>query len=126
MKTYCATDHQARAIARLPVGGVIVPETIHVDEWLDNVRWIADPHERYTRLFLEIHRMPAAKLALYEDYVDKPITCEWKGSRYRLTGASRYGDVFLNADLCEKGGYTRRVSVTECSAWKVEGLDDGS
>jgi hypothetical protein len=98
---------------------------MHIDDWLDNnsleTQLSATPAERYARFFLEVARMPATKKMLYGEFVDRVVTCEYEGKRYRLTGASRLGDVWLNENMNAADGYTLRVDVAKCAGWKVEG-----
>lgn len=49
-----------------------------------------------------------------EDY---KLFCMYKGERYRCTGASRMGDVWLHSDFSQDTGYEHRVDVEECSDW---------
>ena len=50
-----------------------------------------------------------------------PITAKlfatFQGKRYRVTGCSRLGDVWLHADLKEDTTYQLRVDVDACSDW---------
>jgi hypothetical protein len=45
------------------------------------------------------------------------LFCEYEGKRYRVTGASRLGDVWLSADFAREYGYELRVDVEKCSVW---------
>ena len=45
------------------------------------------------------------------------LFCTHSGTRYRCTGASRMGDVWLAKDVKRDTGYDLRVDVTECSDW---------
>lgn len=45
------------------------------------------------------------------------LYCTHEGKRYRVTGASRLGDVWLARDFKRDLGYEHRVDVAECSAW---------
>lgn len=45
------------------------------------------------------------------------LFCQYKGKRYRCTGASRMGDVWLAEDFSRDSGYDLRVNVGECSDW---------
>ena len=89
----------------------------HIDEWLDQ----AKPHdkaEHYARFVLEQFRWPAWKLNMYRPFVP-PLFCTYEGKRYKVTGASRMGDVWLAEDFTRLQGYDKRVDVTDCSEWKA-------
>ena len=88
---------------------------LHVDDWLD------DPSnsETFAKEFLEHYRRPA---------VDKdrqwlesnPLFCDYNGKRYRCTGCSRMGDVWLTENYQQAVGYQKRVDITLCSNWGKE------
>lgn len=91
----------------------------HVHDWMDcPPRNAISDGEKMARLFLEIARMPAWKNNIFQSVLRLTVYCTWKdGERYRVTGASRLGDVWLNADLEAIAGYTRRVDIAECTDW---------
>lgn len=93
----------------------------HVDDWLERIMphtAEGNPGEVYARWWLEQRRYKASAEALY-----LPITqnfllfCDYGGQRWRVTGASRLGDVWLAKDPHREGGYDKRVDVTLCSGW---------
>lgn len=88
-------------------------EPRHVDDFID------DPaSDRYAASWFEAFRRPA-----YEKF-EKPDTrklfATYQGRRYRVTGCSRLGDVWLHSDFKSDVGYERRVDVDECSGWGAE------
>lgn len=88
----------------------------HIDEWLDTPT--LDDGEIYARFVLDFARMPAWKKIQYERWTKQyPLFCTYASRRYRCTGASRLGDVWLTEDFEKEQGYDWRVDVEECSDW---------
>lgn len=88
---------------------------VHVDDFIDNYR--ADP---YARFVLDYFRRSAVSLHAFRPWMKAhKLFCTYKGIRYRVTGASRLGDIWLSADYGMEQGYDPglRVNVAECSAW---------
>jgi len=52
------------------------------------------------------------------------IFCEYKGQKYRITGASRMGDVWLAEDFDREMGYDHRVAIDDCSNFSYEKIED--
>ena len=48
------------------------------------------------------------------------LTCEYNGQKYRCTGASRLGDIWLTKNINQSVGYQLRVNVDECSNWDIQ------
>ena len=90
----------------------------HIDEWLDTPNYTEDDGEKYARFVLELFRYPAWKAAMYRKFVP-PLFCTYEGKRYKVTGASRMGDIWLAEDFTQMHGYDHRVDVTACSEWKA-------
>jgi len=92
----------------------------HVDDFIDKPV-ISSPENRgrrYAQFFLNWKRMPAyVKNNFAEFYGDIKLFCTHKGKRFRCTGASRMGDVWLTEDFTRDIGYDLRVDVDECSDW---------
>lgn len=86
---------------------------MHVDDWVE--RFDGD---RYAQWCLFLFRLPAVMKMNFHDYIkDYKLYCTYKDVRYRVTGASRLGDVWLAKDMNRDMGYDHRVDVTECSEW---------
>lgn len=90
----------------------------HIDDWLDKAHYVEDPNEGYARFVLEQFRWPAWKLTMYRKHTP-PLFCTYEGKRYKVTGASRMGDIWLAEDFERKQGYDKRVDVAACSEWKA-------
>lgn len=85
----------------------------HVDDYVEDFR--SDP---YARWMLMHFRMPAEMQTAFRKFTaPHKLFCTYQGKRYRCTGASRLGDVWLTADFSRDTGYDMRVDVAECSDW---------
>ena len=93
---------------------------IHIDDWLD-----APPNsegEAYAKKCLEIARLPAMERWSLPDSGNFKLFCTFRGNRYRCTGASRMGDVWLAKNFSRDTGYDHRVDVAECSEWSDDAV----
>lgn len=89
---------------------------MHIDEWLDLSA--KNIEEKYAKFLLEYFRLPVLKKAQLYDFMQPlRLYCSYKGNRYRCTGASRLGDIWLTEDFSQESGYTKRVDVNKCSDW---------
>jgi hypothetical protein len=87
---------------------------MHVDDFIDS-------HEAgpaYARWILLHFRMPACMQIDFQSFIkDRLLFCNWKDKRYRVTGASRLGDIFLCSNFQKDSGYDVRVDPNECTNW---------
>jgi hypothetical protein len=89
---------------------------MHVDKFVDDYR-----QDEYARWMLMCFRLPAALQILASKFnADRRLFCTYEGKRYRCTGASRFGDVWLNSNFKRDCGYDDRVDVAKCSDWSAE------
>lgn len=73
---------------------------------------------QYARWMLCHFRLSAALKMDFDPFMrHHRLFCTWKGKRYRVTGASRMGDVWLASDFDRETGYDHRVLIHECSEW---------
>jgi len=87
---------------------------MHVDTFIDDCYG----EHKYARWFLFLSRLPAVLRADFEEQIKQyKLFCTWGGERYRCTGASRLGDVWLTKDFNQDIGYQRRINVKDCSEW---------
>ncbi len=88
----------------------------HVDDFIDDPD--TDPH---ASLFFLLFRLPESlklKLGPWLKVLDLRLYCSWRGKRYRVTGCSRLGEIWLSKDLDYGGpGYGHRVEISELSDW---------
>lgn len=92
---------------------------LHVDDFIgyfmdDNIS------NNYARFFLYQARMAAVFQSMWMPFIQQfRLFCTYNGKRYRVTGASRMGDIWLREDHNTSHGYDEgmRVMVEECSEW---------
>lgn len=89
------------------------PVTRHVDDFID------DPTtDRYAASWFESFRRPAWDKLKEPD--TRKLFATYKGRRFRVTGCSRLGDVWLHSNFDVDVSYQHRVNVDECSGWSAE------
>jgi len=85
----------------------------HVDDFIDD-----STSDAYAASWFEAFRRPAI------DKIQKPdprkLFATYQGKRFRVTGCSRLGDVWLHSDFKEDTTYEHRVDVDDCSGWSPE------
>ena len=92
----------------------------HVDDWLDEPTRSGEDKDNinYAKFVLEFARMPAFKQQAYKQWMQQfELYCTYQNKRFRVTGASRLGDIWINENLSSTNGYTHRVSLKDCSNW---------
>jgi hypothetical protein len=90
-----------------------LPEESHVDTFIERFN-----SDAYASFVLHLFRLPATLQMKFAFAIERmPLFCTYGGERYRVTGASRFGDVWLAKDFTRDHGYDHRVNVVECSAW---------
>lgn len=87
-----------------------MPGPRHVDDFIDDPS--SDP---YAASWFESFRRPAVEKCRTPD--SRKLFATYQGKRYRVTGCSRLGDVWLSANHDRDMGYELRVDVDSCSAW---------
>jgi len=88
----------------------------HVDDWTGTPTMKED--EAYAKFFFLLRRTPAWMQGAMAQWMDPyKLFCTFDGKRWRVTGASRLGDIWLAEDFTRESGYDRRVDLAECSAW---------
>lgn len=85
-------------------------EPRHVVDFIDDPS--SDP---YAASFFESFRRPAVEK--WENPDHRKLFATWKGKRWRVTGCSRLGDVWLAPVGYEGMSYEHRVNVDDCSEW---------
>lgn len=88
---------------------------MHIDDWLDDEATGPEGIKEW----LEHYRKPA----VYKDYGwlrGRQLFCTYKdGKRYRCTGCSRMGDVWLTENFSIENGYDLRVDIADCTDWVI-------
>jgi len=77
--------------------------------------------ERYARWVLNHFSLSAVCKNDFDEFMkDHLLFCDYEGKRYRVTGCSRLGDIWLASDFKREVGYDLRVAVDDCSNWGKE------
>jgi len=89
---------------------------MHVDDFIDSHFHRKDEEGvLYARWFLNLHRLSASLQADFDPWITQyKLFCTYKRKRYRVTGCSRLGDVWLVKDQLRDSGYDHRVDINDC------------
>jgi hypothetical protein len=89
----------------------------HVDDFIDAY----GPEHTYPRFVLSLYRLPAALQIDFAPFTAcHTLFCDYEHKRYRVTGASTAGDIWLSRDFKQTSGYELRVALDDCSHWSDE------
>lgn len=95
-------------------------EPVHVHDWIRRMHDRGSP-EAYAAFFLDFKSRPAYWQSNCREYMKQfKLFCTYEGLRWRCTGCSRLGDVWLARDPEQEHSYDLRVDVTDCSNWSAE------
>lgn len=94
------------------------PGKTHIEDWAHECHYNDADNVRYAKWWFIQFGMPAT-MSLYFAKVMKPfhLYTTYQGKRFRVTGCSRLGDVWLRADHSKAEGYDHRIYVDDCSDW---------
>ena len=96
---------------------------MHVDDFIFQ-HHATGSDEAYAAFFLSFARLPAYQRMMWDRWINQfQLFCTHKNKRYRVTGASRLGDIWLTQNFEQDTGYDLRVDVDTCSNWS--GLLEG-
>ena len=89
----------------------------HVDDFIDDPKTDA-----YASWMLNYFRLPAILKIKFKPVMgEHRLYCYAAGcgraERFRVTGASRMGDVWLAYNLEQDTDYDHRVSINDCTGW---------
>ncbi len=86
---------------------------MHVDEFID------DPDtDIYASWFLNMKRLNASLQIKFERIIGEyKLFCDYKGKQYRVTGASRLGDIWIVENHDQVNGYDLRVNIEACGGF---------
>jgi hypothetical protein len=86
---------------------------MHVDDFIDDYKGDA-----YARWMFMHFRLPATLQVAFRPFIaDRKLFCTHGDQRFRVTGASRLGDVWLTSKHDQDTGYEKRVDLEECTDW---------
>lgn len=90
----------------------------HIDDWIEQVAMFGTDEEKRAAFFFHLKRLPAVMQMAFEPEIKQVrLFCTYCGNRYRVTGASRMGDVWITRDFRQERGYENRVDVEQCEDW---------
>lgn len=90
---------------------------MHIDNFIDSF-YDCTENEKYASFVLYLFRLPASLRYKFSGIIKKfKLFCTYEGIRYRVTGASLLGDIFLNSNFEKDCSYQIRCSVVDCSEW---------
>ena len=96
----------------------------HIDDWIDTPSPPGKIGECYAKFMFWYFRYPAwAQFAFRRWMTNYKLFCTFNGERYRVTGASRMGDIWLTKDFNRDAGYELRADVTNCDEWSDNPLE---
>lgn len=93
--------------------------TTHIDDWIDDT-WSRrkDKGETYAAFFFNLHRLPASHQECFREHIGQfKLFCTFEGKRWRVTGCSRMGDIWLQSDHSKDHGYDTRIFIDHCTQW---------
>ena len=94
---------------------------LHIYDWLDEEK--TDLAELKVQEYLDFRTRAAVyQMENKEKIYGLFVYCEYKGIKYRITGASRLGDIWLAKNLERESGYDIRVMIEDCSEFSFEDL----
>ena len=100
---------------------------MHIYDWLENFKKdeCKDIHLLNLYKFLDFRTREA--FWQYENIDKKPnviVFCTYKDKRYKIVGASRLGDIWLNTDPGAENGYDVRVYIDDCTNFVSYQIDE--
>lgn len=99
-------------------------EPWHVDDFIDYGLEYNTPEEKYARWFFMLARLSAVLSCHFSEWIGQyRLFCTYKDERYRVTGASRMGDIWLVKNFEQDSGYDHRVGFAGCSYWSPDASD---
>ena len=93
----------------------------HVDEFIDSFSDFPEEFGdvAYAQWVLFFFRLPDGYSVRFAKFMKLILFCDYLGKTYRVTGASRFGDVWPQPNLSKDHGYTKRGDVMECRRWRA-------
>lgn len=93
----------------------------HVDDFIDNAVCKVvkgDDSVMYAAWVLNNFRFPAYLSMMFAKITQRfHLFCLYKDKWYRVTGASRLGDIYLTEDMNKDCGYELRIDVDDVTSW---------
>lgn len=105
----------------------MLEEDKHIDNYIDSMTGFSDKPkdvirmEHYSKFFFLLHRLPAYMKNDFAEWINQyKLLCKYNGKKYRVTGCSRMGDIWLNENFNADNGYDHRVMINQVSDFSME------
>lgn len=91
----------------------------HVDEWLEEfMQEQGSPNLGYAKFVIGHMRQPAVVRMRHDPHMKGfKLFCMYQGKKWRVTMASRLGDIGITEDFTRDSGYEQRIFVDEVESW---------
>lgn len=91
---------------------------MHVDNFIDKMCFKSTEAEVYAQWVLNHARLPASLKIKFDRFMNSfHLFATYEGKVYKVTGASRMGDIWLAEDFNRKNGYDLRVDLDKLTNW---------
>ena len=96
----------------------ITPPACHIDDFIDDFEFNEHESVVYAKWLFNQFRLPASLKTKFDIILHHfPLFAVYEDQMYRVTGASRMGDVWLAINFNRTAGYDKRVFVSEITEW---------
>jgi hypothetical protein len=93
-------------------------DRLHIDNWLYYRLRTSESSEAYAAFVIDNFRKSATWQNSVRPWMSQfKLFATYKGTRYRITGASRLGDVYCQPDFEKDHAYEHRVDVLTLTDW---------
>ena len=91
----------------------------HIDNFIEEP--FGTQEEKYAKWILHHFRLSAHLQMIFKQFMSKhKLFGTYKSKKYRVTGASRLGDVWITSNFNQDTGYDLRVDAEDISNWSAE------
>lgn len=94
---------------------------LHIDEFLDSSYHVTKLNLAYVHFVFSHFRKPAVDKMMHDQFMRQfKLFVDFEGRTWRVTGASRFGDIWLQSRFDQDHGYDRRVALrlNEFQNWR--------
>lgn len=98
----------------------------HIDDWIEKkIYGNCTDKEQYALAFFFLKGMDAVSSGVIKPIMkDHKLFCDYQNKRYRVTGYSIMGDIWLHTNFETDHGYTDKVNIAFCSNWSPNEIKD--
>lgn len=84
----------------------------HIDDFLERMTYAQNQGLAYAHFMFSYFRLSAVYKNMYHPWMQQfKLFVDHEGITYRVTGASRLGDIWLTTDFDQSSGYEKRVGL---------------